>query len=395
MSLKSYFPEQFDQLQNFMISGTEIVRCVRIDSEMKPMFCKALMKMEQDPEFPHAFFMVNDPFKTADGYFDALLKIITRAWEENTAAFSKQNIQFKAPDLDNPARQPPAQFIQYASRLAESMPDHVGALIFVIDPEVIDDQVNYQKSILYLASQTQSDWLKFLVLDSRIQPLLIDIETEQANIGLQTFYLSPNEIEKRVAEDLASEGALLPVERRQYKGLLAGFAFARKEYDQAAQLQRAWATEAEKEGEAAEVANAYFNLGNTLLASHAYEDATDAFCKACHISLDNKLDHLAPLVYTNLGMTLHRRGDFAQAFASLKVARDMFKAQNQKPGEAYVVDCLAQIYALDGRRNEAAKAWQYALSIYKGMTSSLFKDLREKASEEIRSKLARLGTDTE
>jgi hypothetical protein len=39
MSLKSYFPEQFDQLQNFMISGTEIVRCVRIDSEMKPMFC--------------------------------------------------------------------------------------------------------------------------------------------------------------------------------------------------------------------------------------------------------------------------------------------------------------------------------------------------------------------
>jgi tetratricopeptide (TPR) repeat protein len=211
----------------------------------------------------------------------------------------------------------------------------------------------------------------------------------EKRIGCQTFHLSPEEIERRTKEDLASPTALQPAERRKYLGMIAGFAFGRKEYDEAEQLQRQWAEAADADGQPAELATALYNLGNTLIAKGVFSEATDVYCRACNICLDNRLNSLAPLVYTNLGMSLHRQGNVEQAFAAMNVASDMFKAQNQRPGEAYVVECLAQMYADDGRNDEAEHTLLYALSLYDGITSTLFKDLREMGRTNILDKLAR------
>jgi len=230
-----------------------------------------------------------------------------------------------------------------------------------------------------------------LVLDLRTAPMLEGLEREHEKIGVQTLYLAPEEIERRVHEDLQSPAALSPAERRQYKGLLAGFAFSNRRYDEAAQLQRAWASEAEQDGAPGDAASAHYNLGNTLLAQSAWPDAIAAFSKACELSIENKLTGLAPFAYANLGVGLHRNGEFAHAFASLKVARDMFKAQNHRAGEAYVVDVLAQMYALDGRKVEAEKSWHYCLTLYEGMTSPTFGDLRTSGTKDVREKLQHLG----
>jgi hypothetical protein len=69
----------------------------------------------------------------------------------------------------------------------------------------------------------------------------------------------------------------------------------------------------------------------------------------------------------------------------------MFKAQNHRAGEAFVVDALAQMYALDGRKAEADKSWRYCLSLYESMTSSTFADLRASGSKDVIAKLAQLG----
>jgi tetratricopeptide (TPR) repeat protein len=229
------------------------------------------------------------------------------------------------------------------------------------------------------------------VLDSRTSPVLADLEREHQKIGLQTLYLSPDEIERRVREDLQSPASLSPAEQRQYKGLLAGFAFSNRRYDEAAELQRAWASEAEQASAPGEAASAHYNLGNTLLAQSAWPQATEAFCKACALTVAHGVTGLAPFAYANLSISLHRQGQFAQAFASLKVARDMFKAQNHRAGEAFVVDMLAQMYALDGRKAEAEKSWRYCLSLYESMTSSTFTDLRTSGSKDVTEKLANLG----
>lgn len=395
MSLKSYFPEQFDQIKAFLISATEVVRCLMVDPEMKPMLIKALVKMEEHPDFPHAFVICTEKFTEPARYFDHLFTLVSRSYEQNAVALREQHVEFKTPFEPDTRLDIPAKFISYASTLSNSLPDRFGSLVFVIDPEEVSDPNSYRKSILYLAEHTQSNWLKYLVFDSRTTPLLQDIEKEDSRIGVQTFYLSPAEIEKRVSDDLQSPAAMSPVEQRQYKGLLAGFAFARKEYDQAAKLQQAWAIEAENNEQPAEAANAYYNLGNTLLARGDFDHATNVFCKVCDLCVEHKVNGLAPFAYTNLGVSLHGQGQIEQAFASLKVAGDMFKAQNQRAGEAYVADCQAKMHALDGHNDEAEKTWRYALSLYDDMTSSMFKDLRDSGRKDILAKIGQLNVHAE
>jgi len=374
MSLTSFFPEQFDQLQGFFISATEVVRHLKIDPEMRPLLLKALAKMDDDAEFPHALTQVTQPFVEPVSYFEGLLETLPAPLDDKTSPLKA-----------------PARFTRNASSLAESLPDNVGSLVFVLNPDAVTDVPAYRKSIAYLAEHIRSDWVKFLVLDSRTEPLLEGIEREQSRIGVQTLHLSPEEIEQRVREDLQSPAALSAAERRQYKGLLAGFAFSKKDYNHAAELQRAWASEAQQEGQHGDAASAYYNLGNTLLAKGDWSEATAAFCTACELCVDHRMNGLAPFVYANLGVSLHRQSQFAQAFAALKVARDMFKAQNHRAGEAFVVDTLAQMYALDGRNAEAEKSWRYCLTLYDGMTSSTFRDVRAAGRSEVIAKLEKLG----
>jgi tetratricopeptide (TPR) repeat protein len=391
VSLKSYFPEQFAQLEGFFLSATESVRLLRIDPEMRPMLIKALSRMDEDEAFPHALTLCSQPFTEPVSYFESLYGILRKSYEQNAPALAGQGVTLAAPVDESTTLKAPAKFARYASSLAESLPERVGSLVFIVAPDDVADLPQFRKSMAFLAENIHSHWLKMLVLDLRTAPMLEGLEREHAKIGVQTLYLAPEEIERRVREDLEAPAALSPAERRQYKGLLAGFAFSNRRYDEAAQLQRAWASEAEQEGAPGDAASAHYNLGNTLLAQSAWPDAIAAFCQACELSVANNLIGLAPFAYANLGIGLHRNGEFAQAFASLKVARDMFKAQNHRAGEAYVIDVLAQMYALDGRKAEAEKSWRYCLSLYEGMTSPTFGDLRTSGSKDVREKLQQLG----
>jgi hypothetical protein len=391
MSLKSFFTEQYQQLTAFLMSATETVHCVRIDDELKPLFLRMLAKLEEDPDVPHLFLMCSRRFEDPLTYFRDLLNTLSMACEDIGPTLARHGVILAPAPGPDPALPAPAQLVTYASALSDRLPDHIGALVLVVDPAEVTDRSTFRQAIAYLAAEITSPWLKVLALDPRGQPRLDRIEHDQKRVGIQTFYLSPEETERRVTQDLAGGAALTPVERRQYKGLLAGFAFANKDYVRAIQLQTDWVREADAAGDLAEVANACYSLGNTHLAQGAFAEATEALCRACDLCVVHTLTALAPFAYTNLGIALHRQGDSEHALASLKVARDMFRAQNQRPGEAYVVDTLAQLYVLEGRREEAENAWRYALSIYDGMSSPLYKDLREGGRDDITSKLGRLG----
>jgi len=387
MSLKSFFPEQFDQLKAFFISATEVVRQLKIDPEMRPLLLKALGKMDDDKDFPHALTLCSQAFKEPVSYFEGLSEILRQSYEQNAKSFANRQIKLAPPVAPKAGMKAPEKFVRYASSLTDSLPGEVGSLVFVLNPDEIADPQSFRRSIGYLAENIRSHWVKFLVLDSRTEPVLDGIE----RIGAQTFHLSPEEIEKRVREDLQSPTALSAAEQRQYKGMLAGFAYSNKEYDRAAQLQRDWASDAERDQQPGDTASAYYNLGNTLLARGDFAEATEVFCKACNICVDHKVNGLAPFVYVNLGVSLHRLNQFEQAFAALKVGRDMFKAQNHRAGEAFVVDTLAQMYVLDGRKSEAERSWRYCLSLYDSMTSSTFKDVRKAGRDDVVAKLKNLG----
>jgi tetratricopeptide (TPR) repeat protein len=394
MPLNTFFTDQFDQLQDFLVSPNEVVRCVRIDAEMKPMFNKALAKMEETADFPHVILSCTEHFEEPLSYFGGLLELITQEFEQNSEALAGHNINPAFPGGKTVITKTPKRFLRYAQAVAESLPDSVGSLVFVLDPDTVEDPVLFRKSIHFLSSRTKSKWLKFLLLDKRVDPFIQKLSDKDRRIFTQTFYLGPKEMERLAVEDLNAPDAMNSPQGRQTLGLLAGFAFARKEYDQARELQTQWVTEAEENGDPGEIATAWYNLGNTLLGSESFTAATDAYCKACTICMENELNALAPFVYTNLGVSLHRQDEFKQAFDVLRIARDMFKAQKQRPGRAHVIDTLAGMYAIDGKNKKAERTWLYALSLYEGMTSSHFADLRENGSQAIVAKLEQFYQET-
>lgn len=108
MSLKSYFPEQSEHINGFMISAREVVRCVRIDPEMKPMLTKALARMEDDPEFRHAIVGYAEPFADAKKYFEGLVALVSSEYTKNARALGEAGVQFTPPFQDESA--PPAPF---------------------------------------------------------------------------------------------------------------------------------------------------------------------------------------------------------------------------------------------------------------------------------------------
>jgi tetratricopeptide (TPR) repeat protein len=212
---------------------------------------------------------------------------------------------------------------------------------------------------------------------------------EERRLGVQTFYMAPEEIEDKLKQHAPRAEQADPVTHRRTLGILAGFAFARKDYEQAARLQADWGARAESGGAMAEAASAYYNLGNTMLARGELLDAEQQYLKCCELCLQHGTNGLLPMALTNLGVTLFRQDRTAEALESLRVAHRTFKAQRHRPGEAFVYDALASVYVERQQFDEAEKAWFAALEAYKGITSDAFADLRDSGCEDIRAKLTR------
>ena len=97
--------------------------------------------------------------------------------------------------------------------------------------------------------------------------------------------------------------------------------------------------------------------------------------------------------YTNLGIALHRLGRFDEAFGALRVASNFFRAQGNRPGEAFVCDNLAAMHLELGRREDARRVWRYALGLYDGITNPALADVRDSGRADIVAKLERAGAD--
>jgi tetratricopeptide (TPR) repeat protein len=390
MALKSFFTDQIETLKDFLIHRQQTLHCVRVEPDMRPLLIKILQGLDRDPQCPHLMLWSEVPFDNRRQYFEALRQELTedlRQWERPLKA---AGFVFRPGPEQPRGRVPEAKFLAHAAALADALPPSVGSLVFVLAPERVGDAEGYRAAARFLAEETPTRWLKYLVIDGRKQPALAGIEGESPRAGVQDFHITPEEIESRTRADLERGFGLSPAEKRQYMALLAGFAFARKEYDDALRLQKRWLEMLGADDPAAEAANAHYNLGNTHLARKEYPAAEEAFGKALEIALDRQVDGLVPVVLTNLGVTLFRQGRREQALESFRVAREACKAQNMRPVEAHVLDCQAMTHEADGQPAEAERCWKEALAVYDEMSAETFLAAREKGRADILEKLDRL-----
>jgi tetratricopeptide (TPR) repeat protein len=280
------------------------------------------------------------------------------------------------------------RFLRQAEHLAGSLPDNAGALVFLIDPEHVEDGAWFSRSIEFLASETRERWLKFIVLDNRSSPRLSALAAEHSRIYVQTFWLSPEVMGRRLnatARQAAGGGG-----DSNALALAGSFATSNKDFERAEALLRRQLAQAEQKGAPTDIALSQYTLGNAMLAAGQIEAAAEAFLQTCETCSAHTLHELAPMAYTNLGIALHRLGQFNQAFAALGVANTFFKAQGNRPGEAFTCDNLARIHQERGQYEDAAQVWRYALKLYDDISNPTQQDIREAGRTDILEKLGRL-----
>jgi tetratricopeptide (TPR) repeat protein len=386
--LASFFREQLAAVEAFLASPDQVVRRVLVDGEMRPILLKMLAGRDAEDEFPHVLLGYQAAFNGPVPWFAGMQDMLEAELAEHGAALAGEGVDVSDP-AKNPAARGPWPFLLRAERLTEALPNGIGALAFVLDPAEVLDHASYVKSIAFLADNVRSPWLKFIVLEQRTAPALAALDGAE-RVGTQVFWASPQELEARVTARLGA-GSMVPApERQRLLAMAASFASANRDHARAVALQREHLVGAEAP---LERALGGYGLGNALLAAGEAEAAAEAFLMACALCNDHGLNELAPMTYTNLGVSLHRLGRFDEAFGALRVASNFFRAQGNRPGEAFVCDNLAAMHLELGRQDDAARVWRYALGLYDGITNPALADVRDSGRADIAAKLERAEAD--
>jgi tetratricopeptide (TPR) repeat protein len=390
MPLGAFFEDQLEEIRAFLEDPDSVVQVVQVDPELRAVLLKMLAGLDDEDEFPHLLIGDDGRFGDPVQWFAGLQNALEAELSRHAAELAAEGI-----DVANPAKDPtqrgPWPFLLRAEHFADSLPESVGSLAFVIEPEQVDDPPGFVRSIGFLAEKVRSHWLKFIVLDERLAPRLTELAGSHEGVGLQTFWCSPQELQTRLDAMLAVHGTSASPEACRVRAMAAAVAFANKDYPKALALQHGLLNEARAGGTPADQARAAYGLGNTLLAAGQAEAAAETFVQACELCARHGLGELAPMAYTNLGVSLHRLGNFDQAFAALRVGSTFYRAQGNLPGEAFVCDNLALIYQELGRPADAEKVLRYALGRYDSITNPTMADVREAGRAEILAKLERLG----
>jgi len=386
MPFADFVGEQLLDLRNFLTISDSVVRVVRIDPEMRSLFLRILARVDEQADFPHILIGHYDGFGDPSWWFRGLEEAIKRQLDEFSDALTENGIDLG----DRQVGSAPVRFLRLAEQVTGRLPDNIGSLAFVIDPEQMEDAASFVRSIEFLATHTSSHWLKFIVLDDLAAPLLTELSQAHPRVTYQIFRLTPEEMARRQQ----AKDARAPLQSLSQKPPASPFAapvaFANKDYARAEALQRAEMETTEVKSPMQQVVEQY-NLGSTLLADGRAEEAAPVLLSACDLASTHRQNEIAPMVYMNLGIALHRLQQFDQAFETLKVANRFFKAEGNRPGEAFVCDNLALMYQELGRRDEAVQTWRYALSVYEGITNPDMRDVREAGCADIRAKLDRVG----
>lgn len=391
MPLTAFFSEQLDQLEDFLDEPGPVVRIVLLDPEMRPILLRMLAGLDEQDDFPHMLIGHSEPFRDPVTWFGTLQDALDAQLAQHAEALAEAGITLADDDAEGEADRGPWPLLRRVERLAEALPDGAGSLAFLLEPEQVDDGDGFARSVAFLSDKVASPRLKFVALDDRSSPRLAPLASEHPTVSMQTFWCSPQEMEQRVNAMLEQSDQAPPSDHRRALMMAAGFAFANKDYPRSEALQRQQLDAAEAAGEPLEQAIGAYGLGNTLLAAERPEEGAEAFLRACDLCVAHGLNELAPMTYTNLGVALHRLGNFEQAFEALRVGSRFFKAQGNRPGEAFVCDNLAAMHQELGRPEEAARVWRYAQGLYEGITNPALQDVREAGCADIRAKLERLG----
>lgn len=377
MPLQYFFEEQIRQLRVFLNTPGEKLRVLLTDEDTKVISHKLLAGLDNDDQVTSVFVPTDAAFKTPAAFFEAAYSELVESYnlfaDELAAVYVLPPPEWKSLKYTDPAE----RFARGVAMFANALPEEAGAVAFLIDPSEVVDPPGYRKALKYLAEHTPSDWVKYLVLDDRLQRHTAELAEQMPKVQVQTMYLPPDELEKRVNWHLATGVGVGPVEKRIYTGLLASFALARKDHDEALRLSHEQLKLTEPGGTPNDLAAVHYNIGNVHLAKEDHAAAAESFATALELAMKVGLSAIVPSILCNLGVALFHGGAREQADECFATSRVYCEKLNLRPTEAHVLDCMARCHTQAGRPDEAERCWKKALAKYDEITAPQMKFARD------------------
>jgi hypothetical protein len=326
-----------------------------------------------------------------DGYFRDAAEAVLRSFLLQRTSLSSESRKTleEAVQRHHFFGEPAVALCRFVERLLGEVAPRGGFLAVVLQPGKLQLREQFARAIVQLGEASASPRVKYLVIDSPAEPQLPVFEEAERIAPEHTFFIAPADIEKGVTEKLRSP-TLTPLERMRYTAALAGFAFSHKRYDEAQKLQEEWLKSAEEADSPADIANACYSLGSTHLANGDAVTAGDLFYRSTEVCLSRGVNALLPLALSNLAIAVHRQGRPEEAASCFQAARDTYRGLGHRPGEAYILDTMAQVHASEGRLGEAESCWTEALALYDSIEADALQDVRTSGRSDIEDKLERL-----
>lgn len=388
MPLTGFFTEQLEGLRQFMQTPEHTLLVLRHEPDVERLVKKVLVTLDEDDDCSAVMVAAESKYDDHLQFFRDLLHELSEQNEKHRAPLANIDVELpRAEEIDG--KRPAYEvFENYVSRVADALPEWIGGYVVILRPAEILHEEGFRNAMEFLALHTRSPRAKFILLDRCRHPALAPFDESFQRVREQRFHLSTDEIEQRVADDLAS-GRLTPLEMRQYLAMQGSFAFSKKNYAEALDIQRRVLDLAEQDGTPRDQSTALYNLGNTYLGQKEYALAEESFARSVQIAAEDEAHVLTGMSLTNLGVVLQRQGRFEQSLECFAAAQSTFKALSQRPNEIHVLDNKAAVLALEGRDDEATKAWEEALALCETMTAPQFARLRQSARQDIQQKLER------
>lgn len=408
MPLKALVDAQLDDLRRFLDQPGRPLRVLRHLPDTRPVLLKLLAGVQDEDDFPHAIVMVDLPFMEEESFCAAVLAELIDGNESHRESLAAEEVVLPSPpahdapvgpverEFGRRVREPSVEVLsRYVSEVAEVCGKVGAAYVLLIDPKSVHDEDpdGFPDTMVLLADSITSERGKVIVLDSLDSPRLdgIDRRTERADV--QTFEIGPDEIERQVKTDLDSGGLEVP-DLCKYLMMAGAFAASRGDHAAAIGFNSRALEVGEQIDEPAGQAQSLYNIGTSQMESGDLETAVGSLGRAAEICIDEELDPLLAMVMINLGVTLHRDSQVDEALDAFDVARNTFRALDNRPGEAYALDNRAAVLAVEERNEEAEASWLEELELLDSITNEAMPELRSSSREDVVAKLTRFYEET-
>ncbi len=385
MPLRNFFIEQQRQLLDFLSSQELVVCLLSHADDIRKLVSKSLLALDEDESHAHMLIYVDQAWQSEDDFCEHLLARLSEQADVYRPELSSVGIKLPNP-LINIEGKPLVQLIAAAEVLLQSIPAEDCTLAFICAWDDLEDVASANRMLLNFIGLVRSSRLKLIVLDAFPKPRFASLAEQHPRVGIQEFHLAMDKVEQQVNVALANE-QLLGLDRIRYLGMAGAFAAAHRRYDEAEARQGEILKLVGDVDSPSDEAMACYNLGNTYLNRQRFTEAEAQFGRAAEICLAHKMNPLLAMVLTNLGITLHRQQRLDEALQCLEISQRTFAALDNRPGEAYVLDCRANILGLENQVEPAEQAWRQALACYDSITNPTMADVRKHGREDILVKL--------